>query len=277
MNARLILVLIALAAVATTVSAAYSVTTSSTLLQFASAAYCPASKLQSWKCAHCFPGFTPDTILSDTKTNIQGFVGVHTQQQRIILSFRGTVATSIANWVTDLKAAKVKNYDGVNGAKVHEGFLLAWQSVRTKTFDAVRALRSRYPNHKLAITGHSMGGALAVLAATDLSHNGVTVNEVYTYGAPRVGNSVFSQYFKGKISESYRIVNRDDIVPHVPTKFMGFLHTSSERWYRDGESYVSCNDSATAEDPKCSNSVLAPISIPAHMTYMGVKLGWGEC
>lgn len=277
MNTRLILVLLVLAAAAIAVYGAYSPATSSMLVQFAGAAYCPAANIRAWKCAHCYNGFSAVTVLSDAGTNTQGFIGVHAGQKKIILSFRGTIATSIKNWVTDLKASKVKDYAGVSGAKVHAGFLNAWQSVRTQTFNAVRSLRTKYPGYKLAITGHSLGGALAILAAADLSHNQQTVDEVYTFGAPRVGNSVFSTYFKQKIAESYRIVNRDDIVPHVPTKFMGFLHTPSERWYSDGQSYVTCRDSTTDEDPKCSNSLPAPISIPSHMTYLGVKLGWGDC
>lgn len=48
-------------------------------------------------------------------------------------------------------------------------------------------LNTKYPHKKIYITGHSLGGALALFAAVELSLN-YTVTAVYTYGQPRVGN-----------------------------------------------------------------------------------------
>lgn len=268
---------LALAALVATVSGSFNQATMTSFLQFSAAAYCPADKISVWKCSHCGSGFEIYKVLSNTNTNTQGFIGLIHAQNKIVLAFRGTKSTSITNWVTDLKASKSTNYDGVSGAKVHTGFLQAWESIRTPTVNALRTLRARYPAYKLAITGHSLGGALAVLAATDLGHHEKIVDEIYTFGAPRVGNSAFVQHFQEKVTDSFRIVNNDDVVPHVPTKSMGFLHTPSERWHHNSDTFVTCHDSVTAEDPKCSDSVLLPVSVVAHMTYVGVKLGWGDC
>jgi triacylglycerol lipase len=48
----------------------------------------------------------------------------------------------------------------------------------------------KYPTAEIFVTGHSLGGALAVLAAVDIKHNISPESEVilYTYGQPRVGN-----------------------------------------------------------------------------------------
>ena len=48
---------------------------------------------------------------------------------------------------------------------------------------------------------------------------------LYTYGAPRVGNKQFEEIFNARFQEAYRVVNQDDVVPHLPPEFLGFSHT----------------------------------------------------
>ena len=62
---------------------------------------------------------------------------------------------------------------------------------------------------QVLFTGHSLGGALAVVAAARSKY----VGEVYTYGQPRVGNRKYSKQVKSKV---YRFVNNNDVVPRVP-------------------------------------------------------------
>ncbi|HSU67742.1 MAG TPA: lipase family protein, partial [Tepidisphaeraceae bacterium] len=63
------------------------------------------------------------------------------------------------------------------------------------------------------VTGHSLGGAMATLAALRLATEGLDVRGVYTFGSPRVGNDEF--YAKYSVPH-YRLVNNNDVVPHVP-------------------------------------------------------------
>lgn len=67
------------------------------------------------------------------------------------------------------------------------------------------------------MTGHSLGGALALLAAWHLQRQFIPLHEVVTFGAPMVGNAVaaqaFQREFPGKI---FRYVNIDDPVPLLP-------------------------------------------------------------
>jgi hypothetical protein len=68
------------------------------------------------------------------------------------------------------------------------------------------------------VTGHSLGGALALLAAWRLQQQFLTVHQVYTFGAPMVGNRVaadaFLREFPNKI---FRFVDPVDVVPKLPT------------------------------------------------------------
>jgi hypothetical protein len=54
-------------------------------------------------------------------------------------------------------------------------------------------------------------------------------------------------------------------------QIMGFQHVATEVWYQENNvDYQVCNGSG--EDPSCSDSLLAPISIPDHLNYLGVQL-----
>ena len=70
----------------------------------------------------------------------------------------------------------------------------------------------------LWITGHSLGGALALLAAWLFLRRMIPVHQIYTFGGPMIGNELavaaFDREFAGKI---FRYVNVPDPVPKLPT------------------------------------------------------------
>ena len=73
------------------------------------------------------------------------------------------------------------------------------------------------PSASVAVTGHSLGAALAVLSAAHLqSQEGINVDYLYTFGLPRVGDSAFSSWFNSIIPQAIHVTHYHDIVPHVP-------------------------------------------------------------
>ena len=91
-----------------------------------------------------------------------------------------------------------------------------------------------------------MGGALAVHAALDLTKNGLSVSKLYTYGAPRVGDTKFSLWFSSFYKgESYRVTHGRDPVPHLAPSEWGFTHQVHEIFYKSTvkNGYVDCKDS----------------------------------
>ncbi|CAI7853987.1 unnamed protein product, partial [Closterium sp. NIES-53] len=81
---------------------------------------------------------------------------------------------------------------------------------------------------RVYLTGHSLGGALSTLFAYELSQSNLVRERnihltMYNYGSPRVGNAAFVARFNVYMRDSWRIVNRADIVPTVP-KLMGYRH-----------------------------------------------------
>jgi len=191
----------------------------------------------------------------------------------ILVVFRGTVPTSLDNWITDLNFPHTTPYPDVPGAMVHEGFLEAFMTVNASMIEAVYQLTSEYPSYDVHLSGHSLGAALSVLGALNIvKMMGIPVS-VYNYGDPRVGNSDFASYFDSMVPQLWRVVNQNDIVPHLPPESFGFWHAATEVWYTNNN-YQICDSSG--EDPNCSDSQI-DLSIPEHVDYMGVLMGIGGC
>lgn len=125
----------------------------------------------------------------------------------IVLAFRGTEATSIKDIKSDLDA---KSTQCETGGKIHTGFKEAFERV---ALDIQAKLNEpEYKDKPLFITGHSLGGALATVAAKKLSHKG-GIAACYTFGSPRVGND---KWIAGVKTPMYRIVNAADCVTMLP-------------------------------------------------------------
>lgn len=92
------------------------------------------------------------------------------------VTFRGS--DNNASWVTDLDIAVLD--DTIIG-KVHKGFWEAWQTVAGQV--KAHAYAAKAP---LTFCGHSLGAALAILAAADCAASGIPVAAVYGFEPPRV-------------------------------------------------------------------------------------------
>jgi triacylglycerol lipase len=164
--------------------------------------------------------------------------------QAIVVAFRGSQAPTTLDGLKDWLLTNANNYlilpegragtdfaaAGV-GARFHRGFLEALQMVWEPLSTAVdQALQSK--DRPLWVTGHSLGGALALLAAWRLKRAFLPVHEVNTFGAPMIGNDAaskaFEREFTGKI---FRYVDKEDLVPLLPSVSLvanAYSHCPSE-------------------------------------------------
>lgn len=142
-------------------------------------------------------------------TRTRGFLGVC--DTHAVLSFRGSDPVTLPNWLTDAVVRLVErdHYDG----KVHLGF----SSVLKRSWHKVEKALDEVGDKPLFLTGHSMGGALAVLTACRLAKMGRPPVAIYTYGSPRVGDMAFCESYA---LPTYRVVNRLDLVPEMPLASM---------------------------------------------------------
>jgi predicted lipase len=144
--------------------------------------------------------------------------------KRIFLSFRGAKMDSMPNTLLDLSFIQTTlpsdfyNLPASEDILVHQGFLTAYQSIRSKLRDMLIKTLEEYPLiNTIVVIGHSLGGALATLAAIDLrSLNKDIITESQTFGAPHVGNKAFCKLFNSVVSkESKRYMTTLDIVPRL--------------------------------------------------------------
>ena len=155
--------------------------------------------------------------------------------RHIIACFRGS-EQKYADWATNLQF--VKDPAPLAGS-VHEGFQDAFQAAAYEVGYRIAQLRDR--QQSVWITGHSLGGAMAVMLAATMLESSLTtrvpVDGLYTFGAPRVGNKKFARelnrQFEGK--SYYRVINRDDLVPHLPPELF-FEHAGNRVLYYPDES-----------------------------------------
>jgi hypothetical protein len=175
--------------------------------------------------------------------NTQAWVG--SDQNNIVVAFRGTESPDkiegLKDWLltnamnllvlpqgrlgTDLAAAGV-------GARFHQGFADAIGSVWDDVYSMVNTAMGE-SERPLWITGHSLGGALALFAGWLCIRKMVNVHQIYTFGAPMIGNqaavTAFNREFKGKL---FRYVNMNDPVPRLPMYSLvanEFAHCAEER------------------------------------------------
>ncbi len=137
----------------------------------------------------------------------------------MIVAFRGT--DSIRDWITDALFFRKLLVEEANGdqCEVHAGFLAAYESIigDLSTFLGGSPVFKLQPCKPLFITGHSLGGALAILAALELKRQGFQIMQVYTFGQPRVGNGAFKKLYEWSLgAATFRVVHEEDIVPRVP-------------------------------------------------------------
>ncbi|KAK9268172.1 hypothetical protein L1049_010614 [Liquidambar formosana] len=179
-------------------------------------------------------------------SNWMGYVAVSTDDESerigrrdIVIAWRGTIAPS--EWFTDLMAKLEHIGDENSPVKVECGFLNIYTSksestrynkssaseqVMKEVNRLVKFYREKGEEVSLTITGHSLGGALALLnaheAATSLPDLFISV---ISFGAPRVGNIAFRDKLNEMGVKTLRVVVKQDIVPKVPgIVFNKFLH-----------------------------------------------------
>lgn len=163
-----------------------------------------------------------DTVIIDNKkTDTQGFMAI--RDGALLISFRGSQETK--DWINDFNAwhtvVPYGNYE--SDIRVHRGFLGCYKSVRGEILKHVGSLRDKIT--QIFVTGHSLGGALATLCAVDIQYNfGKCFKlDVYTTGAPSVGNKAFARSYNNRVPDTTRTYIRSDVVPKLPPWWFGFL------------------------------------------------------
>ena len=171
------------------------------LAEACSTAYSSSAAVRLWAAAN---GFGVRCTPFD-HGNIQGYWCV--ADDVALIAFRGT--SNPGQWLRDVRFFPIEHEWGLvhagfkHGIEIAEPDLAAFEILAVKT------------GH-VWITGHSLGGALAVMAAARMKMHGINT-ALYTYGQPRVGLGGFAGRFEAELAgKLIRFVNQSDVVPRVP-------------------------------------------------------------
>jgi hypothetical protein len=176
-----------------------------------------------------------DQIIPFEEGVVAGFAGRF--GENIVVAFRGTPFLNkggeprqLAEAVFTYLAAGLISCAGMPGS-IHSGFANTLPIVSALLPTILQELQGlqdlqnlphkrRHRHQRIWFTGHSMGGALAVLAAKEMYVQHHILPRVYTYGAPRVGDRTFGQHYE---PTHYRVERRKDLVPYA---FPPYTHIS---------------------------------------------------
>jgi hypothetical protein len=174
-------------------------------------------------------GFAPPALFVDGA--IVAFGALQPGDGSALIAFRGTQPDEVRHLATNIQAQQT-DWDE-SGGRVHAGFAKALRGLLPQLrawLDGEARDRSR-----LILTGHSLGAALATLAATVLAP-ALTV----TLGSPRVGDSDFAAALAD--AELVRLVDGCDVVTQMPPALSFYAHAGRV-------SYITCEEGTLVDDP----------------------------
>eukprot|EP00927_Polykrikos_kofoidii_P033899 TRINITY_DN2873_c0_g1_i5.p1 TRINITY_DN2873_c0_g1~~TRINITY_DN2873_c0_g1_i5.p1 ORF type:complete len:617 (-),score=115.86 TRINITY_DN2873_c0_g1_i5:84-1934(-) len=176
--------------------------------------------------------------IDSRSTDTQGILALHPTNKWVVLVFRGT--ESVSDMAVDANCFGTPHPYLPGNPKVHNGFLTAYLCVRDAALKACALFDGSDDSPtEMHITGHSLGAALATLAAVDIAitlkgaaakrGDGVKPPDVvvHTFGSPCVGQAEFVALYDKEVTRTFRHVNDRDIVAVTPPSFIGHQHVGT--------------------------------------------------
>ncbi|KAH8091740.1 alpha/beta-hydrolase [Cristinia sonorae] len=256
------------------------------------ASYCSANNILTLSCG------APCDAIKDVKVIFAGgddgvipgfYVASDPALQAIVVAHQGTDPTKLMSIANDAQILHVNMNPqffptAANGVEVHDGFHKTQGRTAQQILGIVQSALKDTGFTKVLTTGHSLGGAIALLDALmfKMKLPNVDVQSV-TFGMPRVGNQEFANMVDSMLPGFTRVTNQNDIVPIVPPRALDYEQVS-------GEVHITSIDRATGaatvvscpgqENENCSqgNSLLR-VSIPDHEGpyFNGISFGGRAC
>ncbi len=151
-------------------------------------------------------------------------------QDYLCMTFRGT--NELADWLDNINAFATAVLFG----KFHRGFWTSLNDIWEPIFQDYSQLRDA-KKRPLFFTGHSLGGAMATIAAAHFIQHDWPFTATYTFGQPRAMARSTARIFNAEAAHRfYRFQNNNDLVTRVPSRLMGYSHVGSYLYISEEQS-----------------------------------------
>ena len=185
-----------------------------------------------------------------------------------ILAFKGSDANNILTDIDVELTTPSPSFPLCEG-EMHKGFYMAYKGLRSGVRSALNSCDT------VTITGHSLGGALAAIAACDLVQD-FNVIKMATFGSPRVFSHSAAHHFHEHVvpkigqGEYHRFVHRHDPVPMIPFHDP-YQHVGTENWLDNKDEPLQITETCSFDRAPypCHRGV--EFHIDDHKTYFNLK------
>eukprot|EP00911_Craspedida_sp_UC1_P000804 UC1_evm1s616 len=216
-------------------AAVYSPELTKWLVRLSQIAYDDINAVSDWSCYVCKKKEGDDAITGfrlartnptfrDVRSDIQFYGGYLAQADANVIAFRGTPGLLTVDWLTNLDV-KLDPLDFLPHAvsaeiQVHSGYqnIIKDAKVSQALLALARELQASHPRASLVITGHSLGGALAGMAAMLIQAHLDIEPRVVAFGTPRTGNEAWARLVRAKLPSATRVTSYADPVARMPTR-----------------------------------------------------------
>ncbi|KAK6984870.1 lipase-3 domain-containing protein [Favolaschia claudopus] len=214
--------------------------------------------------------------------HITGFIARDDGRLEIVVTFRGTHSVDDALTVGQLALTPFISR-GINETfSVHTGFLNSYNGVADDVIRIVKEQLVAHPGYRIIVTGHSLGGGVAAIAAPSLrvALGDAVPLKLYTFGQPRTGDPSYATYMEDLLGEQniHRSVHTTDGIPGFIFPSLGYAHFATEYWqYSDPIPFLLARERTIkkcvgGEDPACSAKLTTFALSSVHWTYYGQEI-----
>ena len=150
------------------------------------------------------------------KNSAQGMIVSHSTHIAVV--FRGT--DEWRDWLDNIDALRTKHLFG----DFHQGFVASTLDIWKEMNNQIKTLQKQQ-RRPVWFAGHSLGGAMATVAAANFIYDDRPFYGAYTFGQPRCMDRDSSRIFNAEAKGLfYRFQNNNDLVSRIPARVMGYSH-----------------------------------------------------
>ncbi|WP_172806726.1 lipase family protein [Endozoicomonas arenosclerae] len=183
-----------------------------------------------------------ESVFDDHACDMQGWRGysyendqayillTHDTEKVAVFAFRGTRFTNLKDWFGNIDFTPHAITINDRSVWLHSGF---WRRFNNLSSDLKGQLMAIPEDYTVLLVGHSLGAAVATIAATFFHEWGRTPDAVITFASPLVGNNPFKEMYQATVgcNKTLRVTVKGDPITGIPKSY-GFKHVCDDQQHQ---------------------------------------------